>query len=180
MADELELKAVIPDPAALRARLVAAGGRLQLHGRMSDRRYDRGGELTARDEVLRVRSYHHADGRTEAAAQEDPGRPVRACGECDRRCADIAFRCGDPGRAPVLEQHGVDDRVGEDREVLAGTRLVDVRERRVPACRPDDVEAVPDGVVTACIRERAMPRREPSVLPCARPKPSPPRSRPSA
>ena len=66
MADELELKAVIPDPAALRARLVAAGGRLQVHGRMSDRRYDRGGELTARDEVLRVRSYHHADGRTEA------------------------------------------------------------------------------------------------------------------
>jgi adenylate cyclase class IV len=66
MADELELKAVIPDPAALRARLVAAGGRLQFRGRMSDRRYDRGGELTARDEVLRVRSYHHADGRTEA------------------------------------------------------------------------------------------------------------------
>jgi adenylate cyclase class IV len=66
MANELELKAVAPDPAGLRARLVAAGGRMQFRGRMSDRRYDRGGELTARDEVLRVRSYHHADGRTEA------------------------------------------------------------------------------------------------------------------
>ena len=69
MADELELKAVIPDPAALRARLVGAGGRLQFRGRMSDRRYDRGGELTTRDEVLRVRSYHHADGRTEAVME---------------------------------------------------------------------------------------------------------------
>ena len=66
LADELELKAVVPDLAALSARLVAAGGRLQFRGRMSDRRYDRGGELTARDEVLRVRSYHRADGRTEA------------------------------------------------------------------------------------------------------------------
>jgi adenylate cyclase class IV len=39
---------------------------MQFRGRMTDRRYDRGGELTARDEVLRVRSYHHSDGRTEA------------------------------------------------------------------------------------------------------------------
>ena len=36
---------------------------------MTDLRYDRAGELTARDEVLRVRTFHHPDGRTEA----DPG-----------------------------------------------------------------------------------------------------------
>lgn len=65
MPDEVELKAVIPDPGAVCVRLVAAGAREQFRGRMSDRRYDRGGELGARDEVLRVRTYHHADGRTE-------------------------------------------------------------------------------------------------------------------
>jgi adenylate cyclase class IV len=66
MPDELELKAVIPDPEALRARLVAAGAVERFRGRMSDRRYDRAGELTARAEVLRVRSYHHADGHSDA------------------------------------------------------------------------------------------------------------------
>ena len=65
MADELELKAVVPDPDVLRARLSSAGGAARLRGRMIDRRYDRNGELAARDEVLRVRSYEFADGRTE-------------------------------------------------------------------------------------------------------------------
>jgi adenylate cyclase class IV len=64
--DELELKAVIPDAGALRERLRAAGARERFRGRMSDRRFDRAGELTTRDEVLRVRSYRHADGRTES------------------------------------------------------------------------------------------------------------------
>ena len=66
MADELELKAVIPDPAALRGRLRAAGAEQRFRGRMSDRRYDRLGELAGRDEVLRVRSYHYEDGRVES------------------------------------------------------------------------------------------------------------------
>lgn len=66
MADELELKAVIPDPDALRARLGASGARVRFHGRMSDRRFDRAGELAARDEVLRVRSYRYPDGRIES------------------------------------------------------------------------------------------------------------------
>ena len=66
LPDELELKAVVPDPDALRTRLRNAGGRVRFRGRMSDRRFDRAGELAARDEVLRVRSYRHADGRIEA------------------------------------------------------------------------------------------------------------------
>ncbi len=66
MHHELELKAVIPDPAALRDRLIAAGAVAGFRGRMSDRRFDRAGELTARDEVLRVRRYHHPRGRIEA------------------------------------------------------------------------------------------------------------------
>jgi adenylate cyclase class IV len=63
--DELELKAVVPDPAALRSRLLAAGAVPGFRGRMSDRRFDRGGELAGRDEVLRLRTYESSAGGTE-------------------------------------------------------------------------------------------------------------------
>ena len=66
MADELELKAVIPDPDALRERLRSSGGHERFRARMTDRRFDRAGELVARGEVLRVRSYRYADGRSES------------------------------------------------------------------------------------------------------------------
>ena len=33
---------------------------------MTDRRYDRAGELAGRDEVLRIRTYHHPNGGTES------------------------------------------------------------------------------------------------------------------
>jgi predicted adenylyl cyclase CyaB len=62
---ELELKAVVHHPDAVRARLRAAGAVPRFVGRMSDLRYDRAAELTSRDEVLRVRTFHHADGRVE-------------------------------------------------------------------------------------------------------------------
>ena len=65
MHQELELKAVVPDPEAFRRRLRAAGAVPRFMGRMTDLRYDRGGELSGRDEVLRVRTFHHPDG-TEA------------------------------------------------------------------------------------------------------------------
>lgn len=65
MADELELKAVVPDVAALRARLAAAGAGRGFVGDMDDRRYDRNDELTPRDEVLRVRRYRDKAGGTE-------------------------------------------------------------------------------------------------------------------
>ena len=60
--DELELKAVVPDPDALRARLLGAGAEPGFRGRMWDRRFDRNGELSARDEVLRIRSFQGEDG----------------------------------------------------------------------------------------------------------------------
>jgi len=63
---ELELKAVVPDPDALRDRLRDAGAVLEFRGRMTDRRFDREGELSLRDEVLRVRTFHPADGNREA------------------------------------------------------------------------------------------------------------------
>ena len=59
---ELELKAVVADPAALRTRLLAAGAAPGFRGRMEDRRFDRQGELLARDEVLRVRRFFPDDG----------------------------------------------------------------------------------------------------------------------
>ena len=57
MAHELELKAVVPDPVALRRRLLAVGAVPRFAGRMTDRRYDRAAELTARDQVLRLRTF---------------------------------------------------------------------------------------------------------------------------
>jgi adenylate cyclase class IV len=65
MAAELELKAVVPDPGALRARLVAAGAQPGFRGLMRDRRFDRNGELSARDEMLRVRSFQPDGGAGE-------------------------------------------------------------------------------------------------------------------
>jgi adenylate cyclase class IV len=62
---ELELKAVVPDAERLRRRLREAGAELRSGGRMTDVRYDRGGELTQRDEVLRARTYRRAEGRVE-------------------------------------------------------------------------------------------------------------------
>jgi adenylate cyclase class IV len=62
---ELELKAVVPDPDGLRRRLRAAGAELHLAGRMIDVRYDRGGALTVKDEVLRARTLRRREGPVE-------------------------------------------------------------------------------------------------------------------
>lgn len=62
MANEIELKSVVPDVDALRQALDDAGAVLRFHGMMRDRRLDRGGELSGRDEVLRVRTWIDEDG----------------------------------------------------------------------------------------------------------------------
>lgn len=65
---ELELKAVVPDPERLLARLQSAGAREEFVGRMLDRRLDfPDGSLTIRDEVVRVRVYSDATGQTQAS-----------------------------------------------------------------------------------------------------------------
>jgi predicted adenylyl cyclase CyaB len=66
MHRELELKAVVADPNGFRNRLRAAGAVSRFAGRMTDIRYDKGLELATREEVLRVRTFRHPDGRTEA------------------------------------------------------------------------------------------------------------------
>ncbi len=53
---------MVSDPAAVRSRLLAAGARPGFAGLMLDRRYDRGTELAARDEVIRLRVYRDRDG----------------------------------------------------------------------------------------------------------------------
>lgn len=62
MANELELKAVVDDPARIRAALAAAGARRTFRGLLRDRRLDAGGRLSAADTVLRVRRWIPADG----------------------------------------------------------------------------------------------------------------------
>jgi predicted adenylyl cyclase CyaB len=65
---ELELKTLIPDVEAARARLLAAGARIVSEGRMTDRRFDTPDRaLVARDEVLRTRSLVAPDGTTTAS-----------------------------------------------------------------------------------------------------------------
>lgn len=59
--DELELKARVEDPDALRRKLIAAGAELEYRGAMLDRRFDRKERLKERDEVVRLRVYHPAD-----------------------------------------------------------------------------------------------------------------------
>src|SRR5437868_7060760 len=56
---EVELKAIVDDLAERRKKIAAAGASLSFEGKISDRRYDFAlHELSARDEVLRVRRYH--------------------------------------------------------------------------------------------------------------------------
>ena len=63
--EEIELKARIDDPDALRRSLLAAGAELVYRGAMLDRRFDRKGRMERRDEVVRLRVYHPADHSSE-------------------------------------------------------------------------------------------------------------------
>lgn len=67
MANEIELKSVVTEPAALRQTLEDAGAVLRFHGMMRDRRLDRAGELSARDHVLRVRRWIDEEGGADVA-----------------------------------------------------------------------------------------------------------------
>jgi len=66
---ELELKAVVPDPALLRRHLVESGAESGFRGLMEDRIFDQGDVLRNRDEVLRIRTWkpEGAPARTQMA-----------------------------------------------------------------------------------------------------------------
>ncbi|HEU5040785.1 MAG TPA: hypothetical protein VFT84_08200 [Gemmatimonadales bacterium] len=98
MHRELELKAVIPDPVALRLRLRAVGAAHRFSGTMRDLRFDRGGELTARDQVLRLRTFHRGGERT-AAVLGWKG-PARISPEGYKQREEIELPVGPGGGEP--------------------------------------------------------------------------------
>ena len=75
--NEVELKSVVDDVPARRARVEAAGGHLVEEGKLVDRRYDLADRsLAARDEVLRVRTFTAAGGSATRASLDWKG-PTR-------------------------------------------------------------------------------------------------------
>lgn len=97
--DEIEVKARVPDPAAVRRALERAGARLEFRGAMIDRRLDREGTLTAKDEVLRLRTYVPADGGPPSGVLAWKGQHSARGGYRHRR--ELEARVADP--AAVLE-----------------------------------------------------------------------------
>ena len=95
--NELELKAVVPDVAAVRRAILAAGAVLRWSGLMVDRRFDRRGELTARDEVLRTREYRATGGAPERAQLAWKGATGRSAeGYKSRRELELSVTEGAP------------------------------------------------------------------------------------
>jgi adenylate cyclase class IV len=97
---ELELKAVVPDAAALAARLAKAGAKCTFRGIMRDRRYDLAdGSLVARDEVLRVRTFEpFGVGAGPAHAELTWKGPTRRTGGYKER-EELQFGVGDAATA---------------------------------------------------------------------------------
>jgi adenylate cyclase class IV len=95
---ELELKAIVADPIALRVRLLAAGARPGFRGLMQDQRFDRGETLTARDEVLRLRTYRSEEGsvRTEVGWKG----PVTVSSQGYKQRTELEYEMVSRGAAP--------------------------------------------------------------------------------
>src|SRR5207253_55193 len=72
--DELEVKARVEDPDALRAALLRAGARLEFQGDMVDRRFDRGARLADRDEDVLIEVEGEPAGIERAIAATGLGR----------------------------------------------------------------------------------------------------------
>ena len=124
--DELEVKARVPDPAAVRRALELADAVLEFRGAMSDRRLDRAGVLHARDEVLRLRTFQPADGAAAWGVLGWKG-PHSARGTYRHR-QEIEARVADPAAVlTILELAGFAVSLEIDRTVeiyrLAGTVL---------------------------------------------------------
>ncbi len=157
---ELELKAVVPDPGAFRRRLRAAGAEPRFLGRMTDLRYDRAGELTTRDEVLRIRTYHHPDGAEAVLAWKGP--TMRSAeGYKLREEIELPFAraAADPG--PLLVALGYRPVHAIEREVEV-YRLGDATARLETYPRMDvllEVEGAPAAIERA-ITASGIPRSE--------------------
>ena len=101
--EELELKARVENPDAVRKAILAAGAELMYRGAMMDRRFDRRGRLERRDEVVRLRVYHPADKSPEWGVLGWKG-PVQRRGEYRLR-AEWESRVDDPKAVLVILRH---------------------------------------------------------------------------
>ena len=115
---ELELKAVVEDPAGSVARLETCGAGLLFRGLMHDRRFDaRGGALLARDEVLRVRTFEPADDSAPRAELTWKGPTRRSNGYKERE--ELQLDVADAGvMSEVLARLGYELSDAVDRAVL--------------------------------------------------------------
>ncbi|HEY9514158.1 MAG TPA: class IV adenylate cyclase [Gemmatimonadaceae bacterium] len=146
---EVELKAVVDDWEARRARVEGSGGKLSFAGRLEDRRYDTPArDLAARGEVLRVRVYRHDD--RERAELGWKGPTSNDGGYKVREELGVATADGD-AMASILARLGYVVSEAIDREIAQydffGTVI---RFERYP--RMDDlveVEGTPDGIENA-------------------------------
>jgi predicted adenylyl cyclase CyaB len=157
MPRELELKGVVHDEAACRRRVEDAGARVVFQGRLEDRRYDTNDRgLTARDEVLRVRTY--TGDADERATLEWKG-PTRVEDGYKVRDEIIANTTDPSALVAILQRLGYTV-IGEiDRDVVQyAFEQATVRFERYP--RMDalvEVEGRPDDIERA-IRALGMPR----------------------
>ena len=92
---------MVTDPAAVRSRLLSAGARPGFSGLMLDRRYDRGTEFFARDEVIRLRVYRDRDGKELAKLAWKGPVSVTAEGHKVRRELEYEIR-GEHGSPELL------------------------------------------------------------------------------
>lgn len=157
---EVELKALVPDLGAARARLERAGARLVYEGRLEDRRYDAPDRsLAARDHVLRLRVYRDgASGAVRSAALDWKGPTGYENGYKVRE--ELSSDTRDPGAlADILAGLGYVVTREIDREI-AQYELDGVMIRFEHYPRMDDlveVEGTPDGIERA-IAALGLPR----------------------
>jgi predicted adenylyl cyclase CyaB len=154
---EVELKSVVDDVPRRRAAVEAAGATLVFSGRLEDRRYDTTDRsLTARDHVLRVRTYRDVHG--ERAQLDFKGPTRREQGYKLREEIEAKFE--DPNAlVTILEQLGYEVTIAIDREILQYTLAgAMVRFEKYP--RMDDlveVEGSPEQIEQA-IAALGLPR----------------------
>lgn len=114
MAEELELKALVRDPMALRHSLQTAAAQLTFRGMMRDRRLDRDGMLASRDQLLRVRIFeapgdHRAVVTWKGPPRRSPdGYKLREeldCAAADGEAAIAVFRALGYSVTQVIDRH---------------------------------------------------------------------------
>jgi predicted adenylyl cyclase CyaB len=154
---EVELKAVLEDWDACRARIERAGGALIFEGRLADRRFDTSDRaLTSHDTVLRLRIYENDDATRAHLGWKGPtshegGYKVRD--EIETGITDPEEMLHLLARLGYVVTHAVDRRI-----VQYDLRGAVVRLERYP--RMDDlieVEGPPDAIERA-IAALEMPR----------------------